>query len=92
MNASITRRFRVDDSLWLGGAIYQITKVYFKGQPYYIDVIELFQETKYQTQMGELIDFITAPKDHVDLSKFSLEKYVTISFSHRMLCAGVGQG
>ena len=25
--------------------------------------------------MGQLVDLITAPEDHVDLSKFSLEKY-----------------
>jgi hypothetical protein len=27
--------------------------------------------------MGQLIDLITAPEDHVDLTKFSLEKYVS---------------
>ena len=86
MDTSSTRRFRVDDSLWLGAAIYRITKVYFKGQPCYIDIVEVFQETTYLTRMGELIDYITAPKDHVDLSKFSLEKYVTIlSFSRRLI-------
>ena len=25
--------------------------------------------------MGQLVDLLTAPEDHVDLSKFSLEKY-----------------
>ena len=92
MNASITRRFRVDDSLWLGAIIYQITKVHFKGESYYIDILELIQEAKYQTRMGGLIDFITTPKDRVDLSKFSLERYVTNFFSRRMPCAGLGQG
>lgn len=31
-------------------------------------------QTTYQTEMGQMIDLITAPEDHVDLSKFSLEK------------------
>ena len=34
--------------------------------------------------MGQLIDLLTAPEDHVDLSKFSLEKcaaYLGISHS-----------
>jgi farnesyl diphosphate synthase len=28
------------------------------------------------TEMGQLVDLITAPEDEVDLSKFSLDKYV----------------
>jgi farnesyl diphosphate synthase len=31
-------------------------------------------QTTFQTELGQLIDLITAPEDHVDLSKFSLEK------------------
>ena len=33
-------------------------------------------QTTFQTEIGQLIDLITAPEDHVDLSKFSLAKYV----------------
>ena len=29
-----------------------------------------------QTEIGQLLDLITAPEDKVDLSKFSLAKYV----------------
>jgi hypothetical protein len=89
MDASITRRSQpcwyrvaevgmiaINDSFMLEAAVYRLIKVHFKGQPYYVDLVELFQETTYQTEMGQLIDLITAPEDHVDLSKFSLEKYV----------------
>lgn len=31
-------------------------------------------QTTFQTEMGQLIDLITAPEDSVDLSKFSLDK------------------
>lgn len=31
-------------------------------------------QVTYQTELGQLIDLITAPEDSVDLSKFSLEK------------------
>lgn len=31
-------------------------------------------QTTYKTEMGQLVDLITAPEDHVDLSKFSLER------------------
>jgi len=30
------------------------------------------------TEMGQLVDLITAPEDAVDLSKFSLDKWVFI--------------
>ena len=30
----------------------------------------------FQTELGQLVDLITAPEDDVDLSKFSLEKLV----------------
>ncbi|KAJ7430989.1 farnesyl-diphosphate synthase [Mycena galericulata] len=46
--------------------------------PYYVDLLELFHDTTYQTEMGQLIDLITAPEDHVDLSKFSLKKHSLI--------------
>jgi len=32
-------------------------------------------ETTYQTELGQLLDLLTAPEDSVDLSKFSLEKH-----------------
>ena len=100
MDASITRRSQpcwyrvaevgmiaINDSFMLEAAVYRLIKVHFKGQPYYVDLVELFQETTYQTEMGQLIDLITAPEDHVDLSKFSLEKYV-INYSP-LLAAGL---
>ena len=94
IDASITRRagkIAFNDSIWLGAAIYRLLKVYFKGQPYYADIIDLVQEAKYQTRMGQLIDLITAPEGRVDLSKFSLEKYVSIPpfFSRCTPCAGL---
>ncbi|CAD6929939.1 unnamed protein product [Tilletia controversa] len=88
MDASITRRgqpcyYRVEginniainDSFMLEGAIYYLLKKHFRSEPYYVHLLELLLETTFQTEMGQLIDLITAPEDHVDLSKFSLEKH-----------------
>jgi len=74
----------------LEAAIYHLLKKHFRQEPYYVDLLELFLEvslptlqsvydeadrqTTFQTEMGQLIDLLTAPEDHVDLSKFSLEK------------------
>ena len=40
-----------------------------------------------------MLDLITAPEDHVDLSKFSLAKYVphTLLLARKILAAGKGQ-
>ena len=103
MDASFTRRgqpcwykkpevglIAINDAFMLESAIYHLIKTNFRQESYYIHLIELFHETTYQTEMGQLIDLITAPEDHVDLSKFNLTKYVR----HRRLApsSDVGPG
>lgn len=91
MDASVTRRgqpcwYRVEgvgtiainDAFMLEGAIYHLLKVYFRSEPYYGFLIELFHDTTFQTEMGQLIDLTTADEHHVDLSKFSMKKSVYI--------------
>ncbi|KAJ3510633.1 hypothetical protein NLJ89_g4563 [Agrocybe chaxingu] len=88
MDSSITRRgqpcwyrlpeigsIAINDSFMLEAAIYRLLKVHFRPEPYYADLLDLFHETTYQTEMGQLVDLITAPEDKVDLSKFSLERH-----------------
>ncbi|WOO82492.1 Farnesyl pyrophosphate synthase [Vanrija pseudolonga] len=88
MDASITRRgqpcwyrmpgvgtIAINDSFMLEAAIYYLLKKHFRQESYYIDLVELFLETTFQTELGQLIDLITAPEDNVDLSKFSLQKH-----------------
>jgi len=50
-------------------------KKYYREDPYYVDLLGLFLDTTYYTEMGQLLDLVTAPEDHVDLSKFSLERH-----------------
>lgn len=89
MDSSVTRRgqpcwykkpevglIAINDAFLLESAIYFLLKKHFKGETYYVDLLELFHDVTYQTEVGQLIDLITAPEDHVDLSKFSLDKYV----------------
>ncbi|KAK0214736.1 farnesyl-diphosphate synthase [Armillaria nabsnona] len=85
MDSSITRRgqpswycvskvgqITINDSFMLEAAIYYLLKKHFHGESYYVDILELFLEATFQTEMGQLIDLITAPEDEVDLSKHSL--------------------
>jgi len=98
MDSSITRRgqpcwyknpevglIAINDSFMLESAIYHLIKNHFRQESYYADLLELFHETTYQTEMGQLIDLITAPEDHVDLSKFNLTKYVNSGCRRHLL-------
>ncbi|KAH3662391.1 hypothetical protein OGAPHI_005643 [Ogataea philodendri] len=88
MDKSITRRgqpcwYRVEgvneiainDSFMLEGALYVLLKKYFREDSYYVNLLELFHDVTFQTELGQLLDLITAPEDSVDLSKFSLSKH-----------------
>lgn len=88
MDTSITRRGKpcwyrqdgvgmiaINDAFLLESAIYTLLKKYFRSHPAYVDLLELFHETSYQTELGQLTDLLTAPEDNVDLDNFSMEKY-----------------
>ncbi|KAL4988942.1 isoprenoid synthase domain-containing protein [Aspergillus falconensis] len=91
MDGSITRRgqpcwyrhqgvglIAINDAFLLESGIYVILKKQFRSHPSYVDFIELFHETTWQTELGQLCDLITAPEDKVDLDNFSMEKYMFI--------------
>lgn len=50
-------------------------KKHFRQDPYYVDLLDLFHEVTFQTELGQLLDLITADEEIVDLDKFSLEKH-----------------
>ncbi|KAK4232929.1 farnesyl pyrophosphate synthetase [Achaetomium macrosporum] len=76
MDSSITRRGKpcwyrqegvgmiaINDASMLESAIYTLFKKFFRTHP------------RYQTEIGQLCDLLTAPKDVVNLDNFSMEKY-----------------
>ena len=68
----------INDAFIIEAAIYKLLKLRFKGKPYYVDLLELLHETTYQTELGQMLDLITAPEFAVDLTKFTLDKYKCI--------------
>jgi farnesyl diphosphate synthase len=66
----------INDSFMLEAAIYHLLKSHFRDQSYYVDLLELFHDITYKTEMGQLVDLITAPEGVVDLGRFSLERSV----------------
>jgi farnesyl diphosphate synthase len=91
MDSSITRRghpcwyrqegvgmIAINDAFMLESGIYLILKKRFRSHPAYVDLVELFHEISWQTELGQQCDLITAPEDNVDLDNFSMEKYMFI--------------
>ena len=91
MDGSITRRgdpcwyrqkgvgmIAINDAFMLESSIFLILKKHFRSHPAYVDLIELFHEVTWQTELGQLCDLITAPEDDVDLNNFSMAKYTFI--------------
>lgn len=68
----------INDAFMLESSIYLLLKKYFRQEKYYVDLMELFHEVTFQTELGQACDLLTAPEDHVDLDNFSLEKYTFI--------------
>lgn len=68
----------INDSCILEGSIFVLLKERFRSHPSYIDIVELFHEVIYKTEMGQLCDLITAPEDKVDLSNFDMQKFTFI--------------
>ncbi|KAM9722852.1 farnesyl pyrophosphate synthase-like [Menidia menidia] len=91
MDGSVTRRGQpcwykkdgigldaINDTLLLEASIYRLLCRHCREQPYYVHLLELFNETIYQTELGQTLDLLTAPPGQVDLSRFTMERYNAI--------------
>ncbi|PSR80576.1 isoprenoid synthase domain-containing protein [Coniella lustricola] len=88
MDSSITRRGKpcwyreegvgmiaINDAFMLESAIYTLLKKHFRSHPAYVDLLELMHEVTFQTELGQLMDLLTAPEDKVNLDNFSAAKH-----------------
>ncbi|XP_043972729.1 farnesyl pyrophosphate synthase isoform X2 [Gambusia affinis] len=91
MDASVTRRGQpcwykrngigldaINDSFLVEASIYRLLRRQCRGQPYYVHLLELFNETTFQTELGQSLDLMTAPPGHIDLNRFTMERYKAI--------------
>ncbi|XP_052207059.1 farnesyl pyrophosphate synthase [Diospyros lotus] len=62
----------VNDGLLLRNHIPRILRKHFRGKPYYVDLLDLFNEVEFQTASGQMIDLITTLEGEKDLSKYSM--------------------
>ncbi|XP_006923590.1 farnesyl pyrophosphate synthase isoform X3 [Pteropus alecto] len=91
MDSSITRRGQlcwyrkpgvgldaINDGLLIETCIYRLLKHYCREQPYYLNLMELFLQSSYVTEIGQSLDLIAGLQDKVDLSGFTEKRYKTI--------------
>lgn len=62
----------VNDGVLLRNHIPRILKKHFRQKPYYVDLLDLFNEVEFQTASGQMIDLITTIDGEKDLTKYSL--------------------
>jgi len=69
----------INDSFILEAFIYRILQQHFGEEPYYVDLLNLFHEVSYLTELGQLLDLTSnLPGGKVDLSLFTLANYQMI--------------
>jgi len=69
----------INDSFILEALIYRILHHHFGEEPYYADLVNLFHDVSYRTELGQLLDLTSnLPGGRVDLSLFTLDNYKLI--------------
>ena len=89
MDASKTRRgqpcwylkegvgnIAINDAFILQANLYTVLKRHFKTHPAYVELLELFTDVTFQTELGQLLDLTSNPIDGpTDLDRFTAERY-----------------
>lgn len=87
MDASKTRRGRscwylvpgvgmiaINDAVMLESSIYILMKRHFRRHPSYLQMMELFHEISWKTEVGQSCDLITAPEG-ADIERYTMQQY-----------------
>uniref|UniRef100_A0A2P2LK10 Farnesyl pyrophosphate synthase 3 n=1 Tax=Rhizophora mucronata TaxID=61149 RepID=A0A2P2LK10_RHIMU len=69
----------VNDGIILRNHVGRILKNHFREKPYYVDLLDLFNEVEFQSICGEMLDLISTHEGEKDLYKYSLPLYFRIS-------------
>ncbi|CAN1855245.1 Farnesyl pyrophosphate synthase 1 [Linum perenne] len=61
----------VNDGMLLRNHVARMLKKYFRDKPYYVDLVDLFNEVEFRTIHGQMTDMITSLEEGKDLSKYT---------------------
>lgn len=95
MDASVTRRgapcwyklpnvglIAINDSFLLNAHLFKILKRHFAASPAYGTLLEMFNATTFETELGQLLDLTSAPAPGstapTDYGRYTLERYQLI--------------
>ncbi|XP_063788909.1 farnesyl pyrophosphate synthase-like [Pseudophryne corroboree] len=77
----------INDSALIESCVYRLLRKYCHGQPYYLNLLELFLETSYQTELGQVLDLIIAQPGKLDLAQYTETRYKSIwKYKSAFLC------
>nr|Q7XYS8.1 RecName: Full=Monoterpene synthase FDS-5, chloroplastic; AltName: Full=Chrysanthemyl diphosphate synthase; Short=CPP synthase; AltName: Full=Dimethylallyltranstransferase; AltName: Full=Lavandulyl diphosphate synthase; Short=LPP synthase; Flags: Precursor [Artemisia spiciformis]AAP74721.1 chrysanthemyl diphosphate synthase [Artemisia spiciformis] len=62
----------INDGVLLRNHVHRILKKHFQGKAYYVHLVDLFNETEFQTISGQMIDTISRLAGQKELSKYSM--------------------
>ncbi|KAF8678000.1 hypothetical protein HU200_046358 [Digitaria exilis] len=69
----------INDGMILRCHVSRILQRHFKGKPYYVDLIDFFNEIEFKTTSGQLLDLITSHEGEKDLTKYNMKSYRLIA-------------
>ncbi|CAN0143490.1 unnamed protein product [Ascophyllum nodosum] len=107
MDKSLTRRgqpcwyklpkvqeIAINDSFILEAHVFKMLKRHFAHEDYYLQLVELFHDVTYRTEMGQLLDLTSQPMDAPsDLTRFTptrhrmIVRYKTAYYTFYLPCA-----
>lgn len=68
----------INDSFIVESHIYRLLRLHFRNKPFYADLLDLFHDVTYQTELGQLLDLTSLKPGHLDFDSYTLERYSLI--------------
>jgi farnesyl diphosphate synthase len=65
----------INDSFLVESHIYIMIRKHFRNQPFYADLLDLFHETTYQTELGQLLDLTSLRPGQLNFASYTIERY-----------------
>ncbi|PHH65297.1 hypothetical protein CDD81_2709 [Ophiocordyceps australis] len=65
----------INDGCLLVSSVFILLKSHFKNHPAYHDLVDMFQETALQIELGQGYDMLTASRKYGGLKEFTRDKY-----------------
>ncbi|XP_063788514.1 farnesyl pyrophosphate synthase-like isoform X1 [Pseudophryne corroboree] len=69
----------INDSFLLESCAYRLLRKHCRRQPYYLNLLELFLEISYQTELGQTLDLIFSKPGKMDLAQYTETRYKSVA-------------